>query len=84
MLSFWATTDPATVDKLRVYRRAYEVSVLRIARFVFATATNINGMHVCLQYVTYVHRLYCKFVELLSHKKSDKSRACSYMQICIL
>ena len=53
VLSFWATTDPATVDKLRVYRRAYEVSVLRIARFVFATATNINGMHVCLQYVTY-------------------------------
>ena len=40
VLSFWATTDPATVNKLRVYRRAYEVSVLGIARFVFATATN--------------------------------------------
>ena len=40
VLSFWATTDPATVNKLRVYRRAYEVSALRIARFVFATATN--------------------------------------------
>ena len=42
VLSFWATTDRATVDKLRVYRGAYEVSVLRIARFAFATATNIN------------------------------------------
>ena len=74
VLSFWATTDPATVDKLWVYRRAYKVSVLRIACFVFATATNINGMHVCLQY-TYVHRLYCKFGEWLSHKKSEKSRS---------
>ena len=45
VLSFWATTEAATVDKREVCRRAYDVSVLPIALFVFATATNINGMH---------------------------------------
>ena len=69
------------MNKLRVYRRAYEVSFLRIAHFVFETATNVNGMHARLQY-TYVHRLYCTFgdFDFLTRNRSSRKLAatCKY------